>query len=364
MQDGSEDTKYPQSVKAFKKKLRAREEPAFQDDANHVAHCKGLACARCKWIRLEDKWQQKFPMLQWNVVIDEKLAPPGVRTKAHGSWLDDCFDSEGSWQGVGCIACCKAVEDEKCQGDSTAIAGKTGRTAARSFAEYKVASVDALQASNLARHAKLPHHKASVLRYLGAQVAEPSWTCGSENPELYGVPPEADFERVFKDTTSGKAPSAGIDGVASGKKIQKMVFCLFEAKSSMDREFMRVATMCTHRRDERAGRLALRCAATTDELEQRRFHMSVQTGMGTGARSITNATDKSWAEFSTRHFGAPRSKRAAEKADFDKELYEHIRMTHRQMVIDSASDEKLSGRQMEQALLDQHMYNRLGNRKH
>ena len=331
----------PSYRKTFKKKLRGADEPpAFQSDAGHLDHCRQPedSCGRCKWIRLSNKWQSRMPMLSPEWAIDHTLMPPESQKKAAESWLIEAFDESGAWQGVGCAACRAALESEA---KGSSMPGSKAH-AARNFAELRVSTVDALQMSNLTRHAGLPHHRASVMRYLGLPedgiVVLPMTT------------PSADeFQRVFHEVTTGKAPSSGIEGVAAGKKISKMVFCLYEAKTSMDREFMKSARMCTHCRDERAGRLALRCAATTQQLEQRRFHMSVQSGMGTGATNITKATDKAWKEFSTAHFAAPFSKRSAEKEDFDEKLYQHIRKTHHQLIIDAASDERLSGRQMKEA---------------
>lgn len=342
--DPEQSATCPSYPKTFKKKLRGADEPPpFQSDAGHLDHCRQPedTCARCKWIRLSSKWQSRMPMLspEW-AAIDHTLMPPESQKKAAESWLIEAFDKSGTWQGVGCVACRAALES-KAKG-SLMPASTSKAHAARNFAELRVSTVDALQMSNLTRHAGLPHHRASVMRYLGLPedgiVVLPMTT------------PSADeFQRVFHEVTTGKAPSSGIDGLAAGKKISKMVFCLYEAKTSMDREFMKSARMCTHCRDERAGRLALRCAATNQQLEQRRFHMSVQSGMGTGATNITKATDKAWKEFSTAHFAAPLSKRSAEKEDFDEKLYQHIRKTHHQLIIDAASDERLSGRQMKEA---------------
>ena len=187
-----------------------------------------------------------------------------------------------------------------------------------------------------------PGLPAASLGFPGLPQATP--LCGDGH-----TPSKHDFKKVFNEVATGTAPHKGVQGVGGRKKITKMVYCLYEGKTEMDREFMRAASMCTHRRDERAGRLALRCAAVTSKLDQRRFHMSVQTGMGTGATNITKATDKAWVEFSTRYFNAPLVRSKIE-TEFDKNLYNHIRNTHRQLIIDSASDERLSGRQMEEAM--------------
>ena len=72
--------------------------------------------------------------------------------------------------------------------------------------------------------------------------------------------------------------------------------------------------------------------------------------MGTGATNITKATRQAWQEFCTVGHGAHKPKRPPSPEDFKKELYDHIRNITKQLIIDSASDEKLSGRQMIEAL--------------
>ena len=107
--------------------------------------------------------------------------------------------------------------------------------------------------------------------------------------------------------------------------------------------------MCSHQRDEAHGRLALRCCAITPSLEKKRFHMSTQKKMGTGATNIPLGRDNGWREFCTAGHGVVKSKRKPTRKDFKEALYKHILEINKQLIIDSASDEKLSGRQMAEA---------------
>ena len=78
--------------------------------------------------------------------------------------------------------------------------------------------------------------------------------------------------------------------------------------------------------------------------------MTVQIGMGTGATNITLATANGWKEFSTAHHGAPAtSKRQVLPSDYDEQLNKHLTEISKQLVIDAASDERLSARQMIEA---------------
>ena len=147
---------------------------------------------------------------------------------------------------------------------------------------------------------------------------------------------------------SGTAPSSGLDGVGDKNKIIKMRFCLKEAMSDRDRDTIREAVLCSHRRDERDGRLLIQCCAINDNLERRCFFLNVQRGFGTGGSSITEATQKAWEELCTPAHGAPRCKSPAGRV-IDKSLFDHARSIHHQLVVDAASDEQASGRQMREA---------------
>ena len=194
--------------------------------------------------------------------------------------------------------------------------------------------------SNLQRHHQMAGHKVAVYAFLGLPAA------GCD--EYQGSPSLEDFTTVFDKITTGTAPSAGVPGIGTRKKIIKMVFCLAEALAQQDRAFIRQACMSSHRRDESNGRLAIRCSASTPALATRLFHQSTQRNFGTGATCITDATEKAWKEFATIIFGCPQIKYGAIK--YDGDLFDHMRNIHHQLIIDSASDERLSARQMEEVV--------------
>ena len=289
------------------------------EDLAHWKKCTEKNCARCKFVRLKEKWQLQLPLIQKEWDIDAST----MGHIAHGSWIKSAIVN-GRW-GVGCIACKQA------KAPHTA-------SAARNFADFSVRTLDALQMSNLKRHQEMDTHKVAVFEMLGL---------GDIRDKTAGSPATADFNKVLDHLQKGRAPHSGVDGVGDKKKISKMMFCLAEAKTSADRDFMRSATMCSHMRDERNGRLAFRCSAVNAELATRRFHMSVQIGMGTGASNITKATETAWREFSTEHHGALYSNRKPQDTDFKDDLFKNVREKHIQMIIDAASDEQLSARQME-----------------
>ena len=299
------------------------------------ANAKKIEAAREKYKRLEDKWQHRTPLIQkeWGL----NPADPKVQMAMSKSWLADKSDKDGKWLGVGCIAC----EAAALQGSATHFGG--GSKTARAFKEFSVATEEALQVSNLDRHHRMPGHKESVLRFLGLR--------SPDKVDTSGAPAASDFTRVLSHVAKGSAASEGIPGIGDKGKILKMVFCIAEAKTRSDRDFVRQSAMISLRRDERAGRLALRCCAVQEKSFDRRcFFMSLQRGMGTGASNITKATEAAFHEFCQESYGAPSSKRGkAAQPGIDVSLLAHMREIHKQIIVDAASDERLSARQMKEA---------------
>jgi hypothetical protein len=72
---------------------------------------------------------------------------------------------------------------------------------------------------------------------------------------------------------------------------------------------------------------------------------------------VTIATEKAWEQFSTPAFGCPTTSTGGKNEkvkprQVDSELLENLKKTHVQMVVDSASVELLSGRQMSEVVCE------------
>ena len=135
-----------------------------------------------------------------------------------------------------------------------------------------------------------------------------------------------------------------------------MVYCLYDAKCTMDRKFFKGPPPCTMsslRRDESHGKLNLLCRATNENFDQYKFHLPCQRmSLKTSASgtSLTEATEMAWRELATPGIGAPFTNNSGE-GEFQTEIFDILRLTHRQLIIDSASNERLSGRQMLEDLI-------------
>ena len=109
--------------------------------------------------------------------------------------------------------------------------------------------------------------------------------------------------------------------------------------------------MLSLRRDERKPWLVIRFSTCNDSLVPRRGFLGLESGFGTGATAITNATKQVFQTFSTPEANPPRaSKVGKDGARMDDECYNNLIEIQRQMISDAAADERLSFRQMAEGL--------------
>lgn len=125
--------------------------------------------------------------------------------------------------------------------------------------------------------------------------------------------------------------------------------CLREGMFSVDRDFARKSLMSSLRRDESQTRLSARFCMVTGDLDRRIGVFGSIRGCQGDADDITDVSSKMFARFATSNVDAPYAKNA--KPETDIALDAHIRTIHKQLLIDAASNEQLSGRQMEEARL-------------
>ena len=281
------EQKPPSSSSSWFTKAKVRVASANAEKQDHS--CDDPQCVQCRWNRNRDKWQDRATLVQrkWRLW----LTPSDQMRFKDASWLEEKFDDNGEWVGLGCIAC---AAERTASPSPKKKSPAPSPTDARGFATWSCNSTNGLHIGNIMRHHNMAGHKEACLILMGVDATADA---------RLGAPTTEHFNTVFKDITNGTAPSRGLTGIGKGGKITRMVCCLSQAKSRIDRSFMKRASMCSHQRDEAHGRLALRCCAVTRSLERKRFHMSTQKKMGTGATNITLATDKGWKEFCTAGHG-------------------------------------------------------------
>ncbi len=271
-------------------------------------------CGQCTYLVRVRKWGKRLQLLPPGV--DRKMVPKNKRSLACKSWLQPKFGEDGIWR-VGCQPCSEAW---------SGVPRLRGQP--MKFARFQVCSPATLQICNLLRHQTLPQHISACRAMLNID---------NDCSQQYQVkaPTESEFQTVWHALAQGHPPSRGIAGVSRGnsRKIAKMAGCLAQALRNEDQEFLRNAVSLSMKRDESKNKLVLRYTATRADLKSKSGLLGCLRNPGTGARAITRGTQTAIRAFTG-----------------SKQLARHILNITKQLVIDSASDETLSGRQMREGI--------------
>ena len=134
------------------------------------------------------------------------------------------------------------------------------------------------------------------------------------------------------------------DGGGTMDWLKNNKFSLLEAKQEIDRAFMNIAATMVLLRDERHGRLLLRFATCTKNLEVRRGTFGVLRDYGSPtAENSVKATERACKQFCTHRLGKPPTMTGLEEPEVDCDLLHHTRMITEMLVHDSASSVLLAG---------------------
>eukprot|EP00435_Cladocopium_sp_Y103_P029235 s4114_g7.t1 len=196
-----------------------------------------LKSATAKWERLRDQWRSRFPL--------------DPQDPSAGSWLQA---RKSPW-GVGCKAC------HECGCES-------------SFASFGVKTEAALQLVNFQKHANNRHHKAAVESYLLGDV---------DAAGINSSPSKTEFLEILGRIKKGQ-PTWTLN------KEKRLTWCLAEALKTLDQRSLEEASAIGLYRDERNGRVLVRCRAVSKNLEVHSFVLGQERFGGTGARNLTTAT--------------------------------------------------------------------------
>ena len=109
------------------------------------------------------------------------------------------------------------------------------------------------------KHQASLQRRKAVLQELGVQV-------GPKGNPLVGALPVEVFSEVLAKLQSGMS-TRKIDRGGTGGRLRNIRFCLLEAKQERGRDCIKSVATMVLLRDERHGRLLLRLAACTSNLE-------------------------------------------------------------------------------------------------
>jgi hypothetical protein len=202
-------------------------------------------------------------------------------------------------------------------------------------AEFATFSCQSIRKDILKKHQASLQHQKSVLLALGVNL-------GPNGAPLLGAPPLELFKQVLAQVQRGESLRS-IDAGGTGDRMKNIKFCLLESMMEADREFMKRAAALVLLRDERHGRLLLRYAACTRDLETRRGTLAVMRDYDSpNAENLVKATKRGFKQFCTRRLGKPRTMSGLPAPELDRELLHRMRMITEMFVNDSASSELLA----------------------
>ena len=175
------------------------------EERKHVGHCKKATCKRCLWIRNRKQWQERLPLIPiipTDIEIDKSAIPPERASAAAGSWLQagrSGLDGSNDVELV-CVPC--AVSVSCCK----------------------------IQIAIFMSHQQSRKHLRAVASFLGQSV-------GPRELSTSGAPSKDELRTVWDQCAKGIAPNVGTD-IAADDKVRRMQYCIYEAITSIDREFL------------------------------------------------------------------------------------------------------------------------------
>ncbi len=272
---------------------------APSSDALHWRSCAAPHCPRCKFVRNSERWSRC-------TLIDPK-------TPSSGSWLQSRV-LDGRW-GLGCAVCHK---NGRCSGV---------------WGSY-LASRN-VQWHTIAHHARSKEHRHAMLQAAGVDM------------EPFGVPSRAKFRLVWQHVLRGTSLAQGTPGVGQRKLVQRMIFCLAEARKRLDREHFQSVEAVTLHQDGCAGRLVVRFAAVDTHCTLRRGylgHINQQEFAGGGAVGIARSTQEILRQMCTPLCGAPG---ASTEQVVDQVLLDRVSAAVCAINADAAGDEQAAARHLQ-----------------
>ena len=271
-----------------------------------------LAAQRRQELTLEASLSREFR---------EELINNGVSLAALEQPWVSAREQDGRW-GIGCEVCSRALNSGQLHLHSTR-------------AEFATFSCQSIRKDILKKHQASLQHQKSVLLALGVNS-------GPNGAPLLGAPPLELFKQVLAQVQRGESLRS-IDAGGTGDRMKNIKFCLLESMMEAEREFMKRAATLVLLRDERHGRLLLRYAACTRDLETRRGTLAVMRDYDSpNAENLVKATKRGFKQFCTCRLGKPRTMSGLPAPELDRELLHRMRMITEMFVNDSASSELLA----------------------
>lgn len=186
----------------------------------------------------------------------------------------------------------------------------------------------------LRRHSNSKRHLASL-----------DTICHIKHPALIGVPSIASFKEVLAARRKGLPFLGSTPHIGHRHKIVRMSWCLSEAYSDLDREFLRRSTSISLHHDARGQLFLVRYSAVDDRMHVRKGVLGVVRNHGTTSDHLVQAMLGILESVCTARQQPPRpsQRQLPPPSTVDTQLFEHIKKTIELLDADAASDEQRAG---------------------
>ena len=251
-------------------------------------------------------------------------------------WLECRKTSSGSW-GVGCVICAGLLKAMK-----AGLADQVPKTTFQcsnffAFAEFKVCGRQSMQLSRFKRHAQSKGHAVALSFLKREGMAE----------FLDATAPGREKFRALLTHVRQRGSRRFVQDVGTGRKVQRMIWCLAEARRERWRDFARQAKTIALHQDKGRGVQLVRFTGTDDTFRRCAGILGMQTMFG-GHREIVEATREILKRFCTPGHGKPPAEAQvghvsdAEPA-LDHSLHDKLLETIHMWNADGAADGQLAG---------------------
>lgn len=270
-----------------------------------------------------------------NGILDRGSTAKRPRT-SHGSVSSKFYNNVTAWTAALPLAPCSSKSWMTLESDAVRCLACPG---------FVLRSPVTLQLCNLRRHHDSTSHRQSVARFLVT----------STDADVLAAPEKEEFESVLRHSLDmGTVRAVKTEStVGTWHKRRRMEWCMAEGKRSLDREFMRTATVASLLQDARQGTLLLRLVAADARLNTRSVILGLRQFYGSTAADICKTVQAVITEFCTANVRLPPRRAGAQPPTptLDRELCAHLCSIIELFAADGASDEQVAGRDL-QAPLD------------
>ena len=258
--------------------------------------CRDKQCAPCHYQRSKPKYAKRLGLME----SGKPWLKAGLKAGPSGKeWF------------LGCLVCRAARSTTGSRGTA--------------WSRFEVDTISAFQMCDLLKHQNRRCHQ-DQLASSSQRLRQP-------------FPTADDFDKVLCARENHQSLEAGVAGVAGRKKMQRMQFCLAEARRAMARLALRKAATIVLHQDGRSPRLLTRFVACSPQLVVTHGCLPHAKHYRPDYRSVAASTLQSIQIFCTPFYGAPQRSQV-QLGQLDRELEGQIKKSVEVLSADAAASQQ------------------------